>query len=160
MNFGLPEMLLIIVIALLIFGPRRLPEISRQIGHAMAEYKRATNSLKSKWEAEVRKLDVSLAEPAPSFQSPGGTTDAGLVGADVSEELGIPPSLVCPEPADVEIKNKCASDAQAKDDAGIEVTPSSIDVADSSSLPNCDALLAALKSLSEPGASSAAENPD
>ena len=70
MNLGLSEMLFIFVIALLIFGPRKLPEISRQIGHALAEYKRATNSLKGKWEAEVRKLDAPPSRHS-SCVSPG-----------------------------------------------------------------------------------------
>ena len=53
-SIGFPELLLIFGVALLVFGPRRLPDIGRTIGKAMNEFKKATNDLKSTLEEEVR----------------------------------------------------------------------------------------------------------
>ncbi len=58
MNLGMPEMIFIFLIALLVFGPRKLPEIGRQIGKFMAEFKRASNEFKYQIEAEVQKLEL------------------------------------------------------------------------------------------------------
>ncbi len=56
-SLGLPEILFILVIALLVFGPRRLPEIGRTIGKALGEFRRATTELKRSIDTVVR-LDV------------------------------------------------------------------------------------------------------
>jgi TatA/E family protein of Tat protein translocase len=53
-SLGFQELILIFVIALIIFGPRKLPEVGRSIGKALGEFKRATNDLKSSIEDEVR----------------------------------------------------------------------------------------------------------
>ncbi len=57
MNLGFPEMLFIFVLALLLFGPKKLPEIARQIGKALAEFKRASNELQWSVQEEMRKLE-------------------------------------------------------------------------------------------------------
>lgn len=61
MNLGFPEMLFIFLLALLIFGPKKLPEIGRQVGKALAEFKRASNEFKWQIEAEVRQLEAEAA---------------------------------------------------------------------------------------------------
>lgn len=53
-SLGLPELLMIFVVALIVFGPRRLPEIGRTLGKALSEFKKATDDLKSTIEREVR----------------------------------------------------------------------------------------------------------
>lgn len=58
MNLGLPEMIFIFLLALIIFGPRKLPEIGRQIGKAMGEFKKASNEFKSQIEGEMRNLEL------------------------------------------------------------------------------------------------------
>src|SRR5437868_4471062 len=58
MNLGLPEMMFIFVIALIIFGPKKLPEIGRQVGKALNEFKRASNEFKAQIEAEISQLEV------------------------------------------------------------------------------------------------------
>lgn len=52
-SVGLPELLLIFVIALLLFGPRKLPEIGKTLGKAMNEFKRASNDLQRSLEDEI-----------------------------------------------------------------------------------------------------------
>jgi TatA/E family protein of Tat protein translocase len=76
MNLGLPEMIFIFLLALIIFGPRKLPEIGRQIGKAMAEFKRASNEFKSQIEGEIRNLELEEAvkqQPAPQILPPDRT---------------------------------------------------------------------------------------
>lgn len=53
-SLGMPELIIIFVIALIIFGPRKLPELGRSLGKSLAEFKRASNELKSTLEEEIR----------------------------------------------------------------------------------------------------------
>ncbi len=125
MNLGLPEMIFIFLLALLIFGPRKLPEIGRQIGKAMAEFKKASNEFKAQIEGEMRNLELEeLAKeaakhpPEPQILPPEGSVpteisaaavaghdpDAGLSGASVDphpspnpgERVGHPAALDAP----------------------------------------------------------------
>ncbi len=51
---GMPELIVIFVIALLVFGPRKLPELGRSLGKSLGEFKRASNELRNTLEEEVR----------------------------------------------------------------------------------------------------------
>ena len=53
-SLGFPEMILIFIIALIVFGPKRLPDIGRTIGKALGEFKKATDDFKNTIEREVR----------------------------------------------------------------------------------------------------------
>lgn len=55
-NLGMPELIFILVLALLIFGPKKLPEIGRQIGRGLGEFKRTSNDLKRTIEEELDKV--------------------------------------------------------------------------------------------------------
>ena len=59
-SIGMPELIIIFVIALIIFGPRKLPELGRSLGKSLSEFKRASNELKSTLEEEIR-LDEQRA---------------------------------------------------------------------------------------------------
>ena len=52
-SIGMPELLVIFVIALLVFGPRKLPELARALGKSINEFKRATNDLRDTVEREI-----------------------------------------------------------------------------------------------------------
>ena len=72
-SIGMPELIVIFVIALIIFGPRKLPELGRSLGKSINEFKRASNELKSTLEEEIRvdeqrtaaKVPETPATPAP-----------------------------------------------------------------------------------------------
>jgi sec-independent protein translocase protein TatA len=72
-SIGMPELIVIFLIALVIFGPRKLPELGRSLGKSLAEFKRASNELRSTLEEEIRleeqKPDVSKTAAAAPTQS-------------------------------------------------------------------------------------------
>src|SRR5947209_13109989 len=74
-SIGMPELIIIFLIALIIFGPRKLPELGRSLGKSLAEFKRASNELKSTLEEEIRleeqrsALDEKKAAAAPPTTS-------------------------------------------------------------------------------------------
>ncbi len=63
-NLGFQEMALIFVIALIFFGPRKLPEIGKTIGKSLAEFRKATTDLRNTWEEEIRKETESVQSAA------------------------------------------------------------------------------------------------
>jgi sec-independent protein translocase protein TatA len=70
-SIGVPELIFILVVALVVFGPRKLPEIGKSLGKALAEFQRARNELVATVEEEVRKTE---SEPAAT-----SLTDTGSV---------------------------------------------------------------------------------
>ncbi len=65
-NLGFPVIVIIFIVALVIFGPRKLPELGRSLGKGLSEFKRASNELKRTWEEEVEavkhEVDVETEE--------------------------------------------------------------------------------------------------
>jgi len=76
-TLGGPEIFLILVVALIVFGPRRLPEIGKSVGKMLAEFRKASNDFKKTIEDEVeaerlRELEAPRAPvaPPPAAESP------------------------------------------------------------------------------------------
>ena len=53
-SIGMPELLIILTLALIIFGPRKLPELGRSLGKSLGEFKRASNELRNTLDEEIR----------------------------------------------------------------------------------------------------------
>ena len=92
MNLGMSEMIFIFILALIMFGPKRLPEIGRQLGKFLNEFRRASNEFKAQVEAEMQKIEAETTkaqEILPPSQSPlGSIANAHPVGrflADVTK---------------------------------------------------------------------------
>ena len=68
-SLGVPELLLIFAVILIVFGPRRIPEIGRMLGKAMGEFRKATDDLKNTIEREVRLEELKKITPPPSLES-------------------------------------------------------------------------------------------
>lgn len=62
MNIGPTELVIILVIALIVFGPRKLPELGKSLGQAMAQFRRASDDFKRSWEQEVENEKARLNE--------------------------------------------------------------------------------------------------
>ena len=75
-SIGMPELIIIFVVALIFFGPRKLPELGRSLGKSLAEFKRATNELKSTLEDEIRLEDqrINLEASRAASQTAASTT--------------------------------------------------------------------------------------
>ena len=58
-SLGLPEVLFILVLALLVFGPKRLPKVGRTLGRALGEFRRATSDLKQTIDREITAADLT-----------------------------------------------------------------------------------------------------
>lgn len=65
-SIGMPELVIIFVIALIIFGPRKLPELGRSLGRSLSEFRRASNELRSSLEEEIRLEEQREAAKAAS----------------------------------------------------------------------------------------------
>jgi TatA/E family protein of Tat protein translocase len=63
-SFGSTELLFILIIALIFFGPRKLPQLSRSLGKSLAEFRRASEDFKQTWEREVA-LESGRSDNAP-----------------------------------------------------------------------------------------------
>jgi TatA/E family protein of Tat protein translocase len=61
-SIGMPELIIILTIALIIFGPRKLPELGRSLGKSLSEFKRASNELRNTLDEEIRIEDQRNAE--------------------------------------------------------------------------------------------------
>lgn len=105
---GMPELVIIFIIALIVFGPRKLPELGKSLGKSLAEFKRASNDLRSTLEEEIRIEDARAEaggrpqassassasstpkqeEPASevSASTPTGTTPENETSDDTSED--------------------------------------------------------------------------
>ncbi len=67
---GFPEMMIIFVVALIVFGPRKLPELGRSLGKGLAEFKRASNELRNTLDDEIRLEDHRAANTPPVAIAP------------------------------------------------------------------------------------------
>ena len=111
MNLGFPEMIFLFLFALILFGPKKLPEIGRQIGRALNEFKRASNEFRSQIEAEISQLDLENSRQTilPPIQAPVGAVASGSLPMVESSIAGIPmaenptPASSAPEMAASEI---------------------------------------------------------
>lgn len=69
-SIGMPELIIILVIALIIFGPRKLPELGKSLGRSLNEFKRASQDLQNSLEQEIKLEEQKEArekaeKPAP-----------------------------------------------------------------------------------------------
>lgn len=89
-SIGMSELIIILVIALIIFGPRKLPELGRSLGKSIGEFKRASNELRSTIEDEIRVEETRdrtavtppsaaapVATPPPAAEAPSRTPNTG-----------------------------------------------------------------------------------
>lgn len=97
-GIGMPELVLILVIALIVLGPSKLPEIARALGRGMHEFRKATDDLRDNLMAEPSRYEsTASADPAtstPSTGAPVSTPPAAVGAPEPSAALGEPPAPV------------------------------------------------------------------
>jgi Tat protein translocase TatB subunit len=71
-GIGFPELLLIMALALIVLGPKRLPDIARALGRGLAEFKKATSELKQTFEEETRSQNITRPPGSPGKITPPG----------------------------------------------------------------------------------------
>ena len=97
-GIGMPEMLLILAIALVVIGPKKLPDLAKSMGRAMREFKKATNEFK-----ETMQIDNELSEVKKAFDD---------INEDVKQAVDLKP----------EFESKSADNANL-DEAGADKDP-------------------------------------
>ncbi len=91
---GIPELIFIFILALLIFGPKKLPELARNVGKGLQEFRRASSELRNAVEDEMRTLERETQEVTKSVEeSISRAVDSGEGSAGPAEEPPYDPEL-------------------------------------------------------------------
>lgn len=142
-NLGFGEMFVILVVALVVIGPKKLPELARTLGKGLAEFRKATLDLKTSISTELEGVDPSShwtapsapRPPTPARPAPVTTTTPPSPASPVAEAMAAEQAAAAPisaEPAVVAQKNvaplaaaiAAAQAATAAQAAGIQAMPS------------------------------------
>jgi len=90
-SIGMPELVVILVIALIIFGPRKLPELGRSLGKGIGEFKKASNELQRTLEEEIR-----IEETKEKRATVRAEQDSAIAAAQPVAPV-VPPAVEVPE---------------------------------------------------------------
>jgi len=86
-GIGMPELLVILVVALVVLGPKRLPEVARALGKAMAEFRRQTADVMDEFQVQAMLEDEPPKRPAKPAPTPDATP-AAAAAAPAKPESG------------------------------------------------------------------------
>jgi sec-independent protein translocase protein TatA len=114
---GMPEMVVIFLVALVLFGPKKLPELGRTLGKAITEFRRAQSELKATFDRELQNLERETAEPKEiggGYQYDNYNYDYS--SGDVST-YGQPQGLSAAEPDETTVTNTSTVGASATEGA-------------------------------------------
>jgi TatA/E family protein of Tat protein translocase len=95
-SIGIMELLLIFIVALLVFGPKRLPEIGRTLGKALGEFKKATDDLKNTIEREVHVEEMKQLTPQITSANYTVPREEPVAAAAI-EPASIEPASIAPK---------------------------------------------------------------
>lgn len=100
MNLGFSEMAFLFILALLLFGPKKLPEIGRQIGRFMNEFRRASNEFRSQIESEINALETEVKpQILPPIREPLNTIASRIFNSPSAERREVAATPQPPEPS-------------------------------------------------------------
>jgi TatA/E family protein of Tat protein translocase len=93
-TLGFQEILMIFVVALLVFGPKKLPELGKSLGKGIREFKKATDELKSSWEDQVKDISEPLNDFKRDIHSMGQDFKSDLYKhLDAEKPVSTPPAV-------------------------------------------------------------------
>jgi TatA/E family protein of Tat protein translocase len=104
----MPELIIILVIALIIFGPRKLPELGRSLGKSIGEFKKASNELRSTLEEEIRLEDQRDQRAALRAEQ-----DTAIAAAATPPAVAPPPPVAPAPPVDHTVNRTTGTDPVA-----------------------------------------------
>jgi sec-independent protein translocase protein TatA len=90
-QLGISEMVVIFIVALLVFGPKKLPELGKSLGKGIREFRKATNELKSTWEDQVKDIETPLNDVKKDINEMGQDLKTDMYNAVESEPSSTPP---------------------------------------------------------------------
>jgi sec-independent protein translocase protein TatB len=128
MNLGMPEMIFIFLLALVVVGPKRLPELARQLGKWVAEFKRASNEFKNQLETEMMNIELderarkqteaAKALPPEKAWEPAILPPVGIVSRSSADAISEPEAdPVPPEPLALPSVNEPPTPVRSTPDA-------------------------------------------
>jgi sec-independent protein translocase protein TatA len=83
---GVPELIIIFIVALVVFGPRKLPELGRSLGKSLSEFKRASNELRNTLDEEIQHEDRRAALAKTSAATSTADTAAASTDYEAPED--------------------------------------------------------------------------
>ena len=92
-QLGFQELIVIFMIALLVFGPKKLPELGKSLGKGLREFKRATNELKATWDGQLKDAESELSSTTKDFRDIQKDLNKTMREADQAD----PPAPSSPE---------------------------------------------------------------
>jgi len=115
-GIGLPEMGLIMIVALLVFGPKKLPEIGRSLGKALKGFQDASKEFETEFKKEAERIEQTVAEPMKAtLEKPRAlTADQETADQETADQEAADQKT---EPAEAEIVEDAAEEAVADVDA-------------------------------------------
>jgi TatA/E family protein of Tat protein translocase len=96
-TLGGPELLLILVLALIVFGPRKLPEVGRSMGRMLAEFRKASHEFQRTIEDEVEAEKAGAVLPAPGAVAPPAPPADPQPPAEATVGRGTAPDAIEPK---------------------------------------------------------------
>lgn len=93
-NLGWPEIMIILVIALIVFGPRKLPELGKSLGKGLAQFRKASEDFKRTWEDEVEMERRRIEAPPPARESRADDFSVSGPAEDAPPAVAEDPSTV------------------------------------------------------------------
>jgi sec-independent protein translocase protein TatA len=99
-QLGFQEIFVIFIIALLIFGPRKLPELGKSLGKGLREFKRATEDLKSSWDQQMRDAENEIKDVKNTIEQAEDLNKSAPVETATSSEPSTPEEQVIPKEKD------------------------------------------------------------
>jgi sec-independent protein translocase protein TatA len=91
-SIGMPELILIFIVALIVFGPKKLPEIGKSLGKGLAEFKRASDDFKQSIQKEVDGLKEEAKIEVPSLTSPAVPAEPAPPAPPPAADSAVKPS--------------------------------------------------------------------